>query len=79
MKTISAKIPDADNRLLEGLAKTTPGGKSAVVRSAVHEYCLKKAVAKTEADAIIDRAFGAFSHAPLDAGKHRAEISRKML
>ena len=79
MKTISAKIPETDHRQLERLAKETPGGKSAVVRMAVHEYCSKQALDRAEANAIIDRAFGAFSHAPLDAEKHRAEISRKIL
>ncbi|MEN8254787.1 MAG: hypothetical protein ABFR33_04885 [Verrucomicrobiota bacterium] len=80
MRTISAKIPDSDNRLLERMAKGMPGGKSsAVVRDAVHQYCTKAASGKAQRNAIIDRAFGAFKDAPLDAKKHRETLSERMI
>jgi hypothetical protein len=79
MKTISAKIPDSDNRMLEKLAKATPGGKSALVRDAVHEYCSRKSKQKQQLDEAIDSVFGIFKDAPLDARKHREELSKKVL
>lgn len=79
MKTISAKIPESDNRLLERLAKATPGGKSAVVRDAVHDYCARQSAKKQNLDDAIDSVFGIFKNAPLDAKKHREELSRKVL
>lgn len=79
MKTISAKIPDSEYLELERLARVTPGGKSAVVRIAVQEHCRKQALDQKEAEAIIDRAFGAFKDAPLDAAEHRKSVSGRLL
>ncbi len=79
MKTISAKIPDTDSRILDRIAEQTPGGKSAVVREAVHSYCAKHANSKAKLDAAIDSVFGIFKDSPLDAVKHRRELSKRML
>lgn len=79
MKTISAKIPDSDSRLLEKLAKSTPGGKSAMVRDAVHQYCAKQAQGTARRNAILRRTKGAFKAAPLDAKKHREDLSKRMI
>ncbi len=79
MKTISAKIPDLDNRMLEKLAKATPGGKSAIVRNAVHEYCTKQSFSQTRRADVLRRTKGAFKDAPLDAKKHREMLSERMI
>ncbi len=79
MKTISAKIPESDNLLLERLAKGTPGGKSAVVREAISEYCKTQAVSQSKKSEILHRTKGAFRHEPLDARKHRENLSEGML
>ena len=79
MKTISAKIPESDSRMLEKLAQGTPGGVSAVVRAAVHEYCQKEYQNKASRNAIFQEAFGAFKDAPLDSRKHRENLSERMI
>jgi predicted transcriptional regulator len=79
MKTISAKISDTDYRVLENLAKRKPGSKSAVVRDVVHEFCTRQMAETEQRNAIIDRAFGAFKAAPLDAKMHRENLSETML
>lgn len=79
MKTISAKIPDSDYRVLERLAETKSGSKSEVVRDVVHEFCKKQVAGIEKRNAILRRSFGAFKDAPLDAKKHREMISEKML
>jgi hypothetical protein len=79
MKTISAKIPDTDSRILDRIAEQTPGGKSAVIREAVHFYCVKHANSKAKLDAAIDSVFGIFKHAPIDADSHRRELSKRIL
>lgn len=79
MKTISAKIPDTDSKILDRIAEKTPGGKSAVVREAVRSYCAKHTNSKAKLDAAIDSVFGIFNNAPLDATKHRRELSKRML
>ncbi len=79
MKTISAKISDHDYRVLENLAKSKPGSKSAVVRDVVHEFCAKQMAEVGKRNAIIDRAFGAFKAAPLDAKNHRENLSGKLI
>ena len=79
MKVISAKIPDSDNNLLERLSIGNPEGKSALVRDAVRQYCEKKLVGEKKKDAVIDEVFGLFTHAPLDAEKHRQMLSERML
>ncbi len=75
MKTISAKISDHDYRVLENQIKS----KSAVVRDVVHEFCTKQKADAEKRNAIIDRAFGAFKSAPLDAKKHRETLSENMI
>ncbi len=79
MKTVSAKIPDTDSYILDRIAEKTHGGKSAVVREAVHYYCTKHVNSKEKLDAAIDSIFGIFKDAPLDAKKHRRELSKRML
>ena len=79
MKTISAKISDHDYQVLESLAKSKPESKSAVVRNVVHEFCTKQQAEVEKRNAIIDRAFGAFKAAPLDAKTHREKLSEKMV
>ena len=79
MKTISAKISDHDYRVLENLSKNNLGSKSAVVRDVVHEFCARQLAEVEKRNAIIDRAFGAFKAAPLDAKTHREKLSEKMI
>lgn len=79
MKTISAKIPDADSEILERIAEKKAGGKSAIIREALHSYCVKHANDKTRLDSAIDSIFGIFKDNPLDAEKHRRTLSKKML
>jgi len=79
MKTISAKISDTDYQVLERLAKRKPESKSSLVRDVVHEFCTKQKAEMEQRNAIIDRAFGAFKIAPLDAKTHRENLSEKMI
>lgn len=80
MKTISAKIPDDDYRVLESLAEEVPRhSKAAVVRAAVNEYCKKHVVGMQRKSEVLQRTKGAFKHAPLDAKKHRESISERMI
>lgn len=79
MKTISAKIPDADSEIIERIAEKKAGGKSAVIREVLHAYCIKYANDKTRLDSAIDSVFGIFKETPLDAEKHRRTLSKKML
>ncbi len=79
MKTISAKIPDSDNLMLEKLAKATVGGKSAIVRDAVHEYCAQQMVSQARKAEVLRRTKGVFKEAPLDAEKHREMLSERMV
>ncbi|MCK5843994.1 MAG: hypothetical protein KAG97_04745 [Victivallales bacterium] len=79
MKTISAKISDSDYQVLGKLAKSPPGSKSAIVRDAVHEFCKKQVAGIEKRNAILRRTKGAFRHAPLDAEKHREELSKRMI
>jgi metal-responsive CopG/Arc/MetJ family transcriptional regulator len=79
MKVISVKIPDSDNNLLESIVGDEPGAKSVLVREAVRQYCAKQSTGQKRKNAVIDKVFGAFNHAPLDAKKHREKLSEKML
>ena len=79
MKIINVKIPESENNILESIAGHKPEDKSALVREAVRQYCAKQAAGQNRKNAVIDEVFGAFKHAPLDAKKHREELSGKML
>ncbi len=79
MRTISAKISDSDYQVLGKLAKNPPGSKSAIVRDVVHEFCKKQVAGIEKRNAVLRRTKGAFKNAPLDAKRHREELSKRMI
>lgn len=79
MKTISAKVSDSDYQMLGTLAKNLLGSKSAIMRDVVHEFCKKQVAGIEKRNAVLRRTKGAFKHAPLDAKKHREELSKRMI